>query len=162
MRLLPSFSNCRWIPWAIAGCFVVIASVNGALAYFALHSDTGLVTEHSFEVGNDYNRILAAGAAQDALGWRGAIKFAPSAGLDGRLVARFIDAGGAPLAGLSVSVEVVRPIEPLPGRALTLEPASGGTYQAPVTLARPGQWELRVTALRDGRSYQFAERIVAP
>jgi nitrogen fixation protein FixH len=161
-RLLPSFSDCRWIPWAIAACFVVIASVNGALAYFALHSDNGLVTEHSFEVGNDYNRILAAGAAQDRLGWRGAIQFAPKAGLDGRLVARFTDAGGAPLAGLSVKVELVRPIEPLPERALTLQPASGGTYEAPVALARPGQWELRVTALRGEQSYQFAERIVAP
>ncbi|HUN47212.1 MAG TPA: FixH family protein [Stellaceae bacterium] len=162
MRLLPSFSNCRWIPWAIAGCFVVIASVNGALAYFALHSDTGLVTEHSFEVGNDYNRILAAGAAQDALGWRGAIKFAPGAGLDGRLIARFTDAGGAALAGLSVSVEVVRPIEPLPETSVMLRPASDGSYEAPVVMARPGQWELRVTALRGGQSYQFAERVVAP
>jgi len=161
-RVLPSFSNCRWVPWAIAGSFVVIAMVNGALAFFALHSANGLVAEHPFELGNGYNRVLAAGAAQDALGWRAQIKFAPTAGLDGRLVARFIDAAGAPLRDLQVSVEVVRPIEPLPEREVALLPADDGSYQAPVVLARPGQWELRVTALRGAQTYQFAERVVAP
>ncbi|HTZ79551.1 MAG TPA: FixH family protein [Stellaceae bacterium] len=161
-RLMPSFADCRWVPWAMAGCFLIVFAVNGALAYFALHSDNGLVTEHPFELGNGYNEVLARGAAQDALGWHATIKFAPKAGLDGRLVARFTDKGGAPLAGLRVNVDLVRPIEPLPERVVTLQPAGDGTYEAPVVLARPGQWELRVTALRDGASYEFAERVVTP
>lgn len=160
IRILPSFSNCRWVPWMIASSFVLIAMVNGALAFFALHSDNGLVAEHPFELGNGYNRILADGAAQDALGWRSEIKFAPTVGLDGRLVARITDAAGAPVVGLRVSVEVVRPIEPLPEREVALLPASDGSYQAAVVLARPGQWELRVTALRGAESFKFAERVV--
>ncbi len=159
-RFLPSFSNCRWIPWTIAGCFVLVAMVNGALAYFALHSDNGLVAQHPFELGNGYNRILAEGAAQDALGWRSEIKFAATAGLDGRLVARITDGAGAPVSGLRVSVEVVRPIEPLPERDVALLPAGDGSYQAGVVLTRPGQWELRVTALRGTQTFKFAERVV--
>src|SRR5262249_43192444 len=76
-----SFSNYRWIPWAIAGAFLIVAVVNGALAFFALRSDTGLVSEHPFELGNGYNRVLDAGAAQDALGWHGRVSFIRTAGL---------------------------------------------------------------------------------
>jgi len=151
----------RWVPWSIVACFAFVTAVNGALAYFALSSETGLVARHPFELGNGYNRILDAGAAQDALGWKGTAQFAPERGRAGRIVVALSDAGGAPLAGLAVTVAVVRPVEPLPEQHLTLT-AANGRYEAPVTLTRPGQWELRVTASRGGDVYQFAERIVAP
>jgi len=66
----------RWIPWSFAGALGVVVMVNGALAYLAVSSSTGLVTEHPFESGNGYNRVLAAAAAQDALGWHGTLAFA--------------------------------------------------------------------------------------
>lgn len=69
-------SSYRWIPWAIAGALGVVVAVNGALAYFAVTSSTGLVSEHPFTDGNTYNRVLDAAAAQDALGWRGLLRFA--------------------------------------------------------------------------------------
>jgi nitrogen fixation protein FixH len=158
-----SFSKCRWVPWAIVCAFVFIATVNGALAYFALHSDTGLVTEHPFELGNGYNGILAAGATQDALGWHGTAIFSPDRGrLDGRIIVRLSDGHGTPLDDAAVRVSVIRPIEPLPAQDLTLLGAGAGAYQAPITLARGGQWELRVSAVRGGQVYRFAERVVAP
>jgi nitrogen fixation protein FixH len=158
-----SFSKCRWVPWAIVGAFVIIATVNGALAYFALHSDTGLVAQHPFELGNGYNRVLDDGAAQDALGWRGTAMFSPDRGrLDGRIIVQLRDGHGAPLDDLAVKVAIVRPIEPLPEQDLALLGAGSGVYEAPIVLARGGQWELRVSAARGGQIYQFAKRVVAP
>lgn len=159
-RALFSFSNCRWVPWAIAGAFLIVASVNGALAYFAVHSDTGLVSEHPFELGNGYNRVLDSGAAQDALGWHGTIRFVEQAGLSGRIVAELRDPKGAPLAGLAVKAAVVRPVEPLPQQDLSLDASGQGSYGATVTFARAGQWEVRVTAARGADVYQFVQRIV--
>jgi nitrogen fixation protein FixH len=159
-RALFSFSNCRWVPWAIAGAFLVVAMVNGALAYFAVHSDTGLVSRHPFELGNGYNRVLDAGAAQDALGWRGSVRFVEEAGLSGRIVAELRDPRGAPLIGLAVRAAVVRPVEPLPEQALTLDARGQGSYAALVTLARAGQWDVRITAERGADVYQFVQRIV--
>ncbi|HXP74239.1 MAG TPA: FixH family protein [Stellaceae bacterium] len=159
-RALFSFSKCRWIPWTIAGLFLVVAMVNGALAYFALQSDPGLVSEHPFELGNGYNRVLDAGAAQDALGWRGVVHFAGTTGLKGQIVAELRDPSGAPLSGLSVKAAVVRPVEPLPQQDVVLDASGQGTYSALVTLTRAGQWDVRVTAERGGDVYQFVQRIV--
>ena len=159
-RAFFSFSNGRWIPWAIAGAFLVVMIVNGALAYFAVHSDTGLVSKHPFELGNGYNRVLDAGAAQDALGWRGTVRFVDETGLSGRIVAELSDMKGAPLGGLVVKVAVVRPVEPVPEQDLALSASGQGSYAAPVTLARAGQWDVRVTAARGTDVYQFVQRIV--
>lgn len=136
--------------------------VNGALAYFAVSSDTGLVSAHPFELGNGYNRVLDAGAAQDALGWRGSVRFVATAGLSGRIVAELRDHAGAPLNGLVVEATVVRPVEPLPRQDLALGAGGQGTYSGPVTLARAGQWDVRVTVERGADIYQFVRRIVVP
>jgi nitrogen fixation protein FixH len=120
------FSNCSWVPWAIAGALGVVVAANVALAYFAAESSTGLVSEHPFESGNGYNRVLDAGAAQDVLGWRAALRFAPSGPRRGEVTAEFVDAAGRPLSGLQVTAEVVRPIEPLPAQGLALGESGAG------------------------------------
>jgi len=157
-----SVSSCRWVPWAIVGAFAMVAVVNGALAYFAIHSDPGLVSEHPFELGNGYNRILDAGAAQDALGWRVAARFQSGAGHSGKVVVLLNGPDGAPLEGATVKLAVVRPVDSLPEQDLALAAVGGGRYEAPVVLARAGQWDLRVAAARDGIAYRFVQRIVAP
>jgi nitrogen fixation protein FixH len=159
-RALFTFSHCRWVPWAIAGAFLVVMAANGALAYFALRSDPGLVSAHPFELGNGYNRVLDAGAAQDALGWRGTVRFTGTAGSSGRIVAELRGPNGVPLGGLAVKATVVRPVEPLPPQDLALEAGDRGVYSAPVTLVRAGQWEVRVTAARGADVYRFVQRIV--
>jgi nitrogen fixation protein FixH len=158
----PAAHGYRWIPWAIVAIFAGVAAVNGALAYFALHSDPGLVAKHPFELGNGYNEILAEGEAEAALGWKGTVRFVAGAQHAGTIVAELRDASGAALEGLSVSVAVVRPVEPLPPQIVTLDPAGGAGYSAPVTLPRPGLWELRVTASRGADTYHYLQRIVAP
>ena len=158
----PSFSRYRWVPWAIAGALLVVVVANGALAYFALRSDTGLISVHPFELGNGYNRVLDAGAAQDALGWHGSVRFIAGTRLTGRIVAELHDPSGAPLSGLAVKVSVVRPIERLAAQYLALGASVRGAYSAPVTLARPGQWDVRVTAERGTDVYRFVQRIIVP
>jgi len=160
-RPIAAFANFRWIPWMIAGLFVLVAVVNGALAYFALSSDTGLVTEHPFELGNGYNEVLAAGEAEAALGWNGTVRFVAGAEHAGTVVAEVRNRAGAAIPGLSVTVAIVRPVEPVPPMQVALEPTASG-YAAPVTLPRPGLWELRVTASRGADSYHYVQRIVAP
>jgi nitrogen fixation protein FixH len=151
----------RWIPWAIVGAFVFVAMVNGALAYFAIHSDPGLVSDHPFELGNGYNRILDAGAAQDALGWRAEARFQSGDGLSGKVVVLVSGPSGAPVDGLTVKLAVVRPVDALPEQDLALAAVGGGRYEAPIALARAGQWDLQVAAARGDLVYRFAQRIVA-
>lgn len=148
-----------WFPWAIAGGFVVVIVANVALAYFAVHSSTGLVTEHPFELGNGYNEVLAEGEAQDALGWHGSVRFVPTGPGKGTVEIAMNDAAGQPLAGLAVRAELIRPIEDLAAIPVTLSPGGSGQYVAPVELSRLGQWEVRVLSRRGTDSFVFAKRI---
>lgn len=150
----------QWIPWAFAGSLLVVVAVNGVLGYFALESSTGLVTQHPFENGVEYNRVLEAAAAQDALGWQGRINFASDAVARNRLAAQVIDRAGQPLSGLSVTARLTRPVEPLPDVVVPLRETSSGVYLATTSLSRPGQWDVRITARRDSAVFQFAQRIV--
>ncbi len=152
--------SCRWIPWTIAAELAVVVVVNGALAYFALASSTGLVAEHPFDLGNDYNRVLDAGAAQDALGWHSIVRFVPAGAGKGEITARFTDRDGRPVTGLSVTAHVVRPVEPLPETTLALPETAAGSYAAAARLARPGQWEVRLAARRGADLFELAQRII--
>ena len=151
-----------WFPWAIVAAFVAIVAVNGALAYFAIHSSTGLVTEHPFELGNGYNAVLAAGAAQDKLGWRGAVQYSANGPGRGTIDVAMRDRAGNALPDLAVRGELVRPIEDLPPIQITLSPTGAGRYVAPIALPRLGQWQVRVYARRGQDSFVFAERIFVP
>jgi nitrogen fixation protein FixH len=150
----------RWIPWTFVGGLAVVVAVNGVLAYFAIVSSTGLVTEQPFERGNDYNRVLDAAAAQDALGWRGAVHFAPSGDSGGALAAELTDRSGRPLSGLSVTARLVRPVEPLPDLVVPLAEIGGGRYAAVTAVSRPGQWDVQVVARQGAALFAFAQRIV--
>jgi nitrogen fixation protein FixH len=153
-------SSYRWIPWSFAGALGIVVVVNGALAYFAVSSSTGLVTEHPYESGNDYNRVLAAAAAQDALGWRYTLAFTATGAEAGEIAVELADRAGRKLTGLAVTALVTRPVEPLPDTSLTLVEAEAGRYRSPVALARPGQWEVQIVARSGGDVFQFAQRII--
>lgn len=157
--LSSSAGTCRWIPWAFAGALGLVVLANGALTYFAVTSNTGLVTEHPFDEGNSYNRVLAAAAAEDALGWNGKLGFSGAVAAPGRITAELTDRSGRALTGLSVTAHITRPVEPLPEIVLPLA-ETAGSYAAPVTLSRPGQWEVRITARRSDDLFEFAQRII--
>jgi nitrogen fixation protein FixH len=54
------FRRSLWIPWTIAGCFVIVVAVNVLMAWCAAWSWTGLVSPSAYDQGLTYNRHLAA------------------------------------------------------------------------------------------------------
>jgi nitrogen fixation protein FixH len=148
-------SSYRWVPWVIAGGLGVVVAVNGALTYLAVTSSTGLVSEHPFTDGNTYNRVLDAGAAQDALGWHGWLHLT-----QGEVVAELTDRDGKPLTGLAVSAKLIRPVEPLPDVTLALSETAPGHYAADIARERRGQWDVHVTARRGAQLFALTQRII--
>jgi nitrogen fixation protein FixH len=154
-------SSYRWIPWVIAAGLGVVVIVNGALAYFAETSSTGLVTEHPYESGREYNHVLAAAAASDALGWHGHLGFAAAPGSrSGELAVDITDRAGQPLRGLTVGAVIVSPVAPQPDARVELAEAGDGRYQATLALSRLGQWDVRIAARRGSDFFEFEQRIV--
>ncbi|MBF0426736.1 MAG: FixH family protein [Magnetococcales bacterium] len=155
-------SRGRWERWAVslvvAG--LVVIAINATMAYLALHSSTGLVTENYYEKGLAYNEVLVAQRAQDALGWRGAlVTGAPKVGVVGQLAFTLVGREGVPIRGAAVEVALFRPVAAGHDRRLVLAEVAPGRYEAPATFDLPGMWEVKVRAVVGQAVYRYAERI---
>lgn len=153
-RLLP-----HWVPMTFIAGFLVVIAVNGALIFFAERTFSGLETESPYERGLDYNRTLAANAAQARLGWRYEAAVSGTSGAERTLLIRMFDAEGRPLDGLKLGAYLVRPSNEGQDLALTPQPAGDGSYVAAFTLPAPGQWELRLVAHGGEVAWQQSERL---
>lgn len=147
------------VPMLFIAGFLVVIAVNGALIFFAEKTFSGLETDNAYERGLDYNKALAAEAAQEKLGWQSQAAISDAA--DGRrtLNVRMSDRDGHPLSGLTLEAHLVRPSND--GMDVTLSPhaAGDGSYEAEFTLPAPGQWDLRLVAHRGDVAWQQSTRL---
>lgn len=125
--------------------FGVIFAVNGVFVFKALSTYTGIVSVEPYRKGLAYNDRIAAEERQKALGWQDAM----SLDGDGRIVVRMTDAGGMPVAGLTLHAVLGRPATERMDQALVLAETGAGVYEGTATSAAPGAWLLTVRAFRD-------------
>jgi nitrogen fixation protein FixH len=151
----------RWIPWAIAASFVPVLGINGLLVQQALHSNTGLVSDHAFDTGQDYNRVIAAGRKQQALGWKAEIALTRNAGeARARITVRVRDAAGAALRGLELGGRLYSPVDPQPDQSLSLAEGEDGVYRQDIDLPRSGQWDAQLVARQGEDSFAIDQRLI--
>ncbi len=154
-----------WYPYIYVGVFGVVLAVNLVFMYSAVHSFTGLETEHAYEQGLAYNHALAMAKAQEKLGWSVEAEVDSRGGhvegLDPEadVTVSFHDKDGKPITGLSVKADFVRPTSAGHDKSMELAERGDGRYTALASLPLPGQWEMHVTAHRADLDYQFDKRI---
>jgi nitrogen fixation protein FixH len=153
-RLLP-----HWAPMLFVAGFLVVIGVNATLIFFAQNTFSGLDTASPYERGLDYNKTLAAEAAQARLGWRSKTEISRESDGNRRLQVQMIDRDGRPLDGLSVLAYLVRPSNEGLDTTVIPRPLGDGRYAASFVLPADGQWELRVVAQSDGVVWQHSERL---
>ena len=153
----------RWIPWYFVAFFATLVSVLGVMAYFAVHSYSGLVTQHAYEKGLAYNTTLQAAAQQEALGWKGTFTLTPAETPETfRAAFTLRDAAEAPLNNATVKLWLMRPTEDGLDQTLPLAPEGKGRYSATVRLPRHGQWQAQLAATVQGKNFQMEQRVVVP
>lgn len=150
-----------WYPWIFVGMFGVVVSVNGALAYFATSTFTGLQTEGAYEKGLAYNQTLASAEAQEKLGWTLAphLDAAAIAG-GGPLTVTVSGRDGKPVEKLEVVAKLVRPTVSGHDQVVELHEVDAGRYVSEVKLPFPGIWDMKVVATRGADRYQINQRVV--
>jgi nitrogen fixation protein FixH len=76
-----------WIPWIFVGFFAVTIAVNGTMVWFAMHSWTGLETEHHWQEGIAYNSAIRGARARrkPAAGRSGSMSIRPTVSRPGSL-----------------------------------------------------------------------------
>lgn len=144
----------------IAGGFAVVLLANGALAYFAFTSFSGLSTEDAYRKGLAYNRTLEQAAAQRALGWRVEVTGSLEENGQARFEVRVRDQGGRAVDGLAVTGELRRPAVAAHDRTMVLGAVGAGRYGARLALPLRGQWDFHVTLEdRSGRRFRREQRL---
>jgi nitrogen fixation protein FixH len=147
------------VPMLFVAGFLLVIAVNGALIFFAEDTFSGLETDNAYERGLDYNRALAADAAQERLGWRFQAAISGDAGTRRTLHVQLTDRDGRRLEGLALEAYLVRPSNAGMDLSLTPRATGDGAYAAEFTLPAPGQWDLRLVARRGDIAWQHSERL---
>lgn len=155
-----------WYPYIFVGAFGIVLVVNGALAYFATSTFTGLSTDNAYEKGRLYNRNLAAAKAQADMGWTVDTKVSPASTADrpqADITITYRDSDGKPVEGLQVQATMVRPTAGGYDHRLELPPLGDGRYGGVFPLPLAGVWDMDVIAHGPGDvAYQHAQRFVIP
>lgn len=151
-----------WYPYIFVGGFGVVLAVNGALAYFATTTFTGLQTENAYEKGLAYNKTLDQARAQDEMGWTVDVKVEPVAGQahQSLVVVAYRDRQGRPLDGMAVTARMIRPTSKGHDRDAVLAEVTPGTYGTTVDLPLEGLWDMTLAAAGKEASHQIVRRIV--
>lgn len=140
---------------------LVVVAVNATLVYFAMHSWGGLVTDHAFERGVAYNRLIAEAAAEEALGWKADVAYQPAGGGEGAaVIVSLRTTDGKPMDHAAVALEAARPVEAETPVSLGLRNVGNGRYIADAASLRAGQWDVRMTVANDGHEAHSTHRIL--
>ncbi len=127
------------------GFFGVIMAVNFVMAYYAIHTFSGMQTEKPYESGLAYNRAIADAKAQVSRGWTVEEHVERQAdGLVG-VSAVIKDASSTPLDDLTVLARLRSPIDSKLDHTLTLIGGLNGQYRGTVDAAA-GQWDIEIVA----------------
>lgn len=145
----------KWIPWYFVAFFAVIMLVDGAMGTIAVKTQTGVVTDHPYEKGLAYNRVVAAADTQQKLGWKGTIFFTASNAQSGTLAFELKDRNGKPIAPDSVNAAIYRPTQDGMDFSVTLAQPNQTVH-----FPAPGLWEVRIHAQHEGVDYQQSKRIM--
>lgn len=145
----------RLIPWYFVLFFVVIALVDTVMVTLAVTTHTGTVTDHPYEKGLAYNKVVEAAQAQKNLGWKGQIDFKVTDGNSGVLTFTLTDESGAVIIPDSVKADFFRPAQAGMDFSIVLD-----EEKTSVEFPLPGLWEARIYAKKGKQTYQQAKRIV--
>lgn len=138
--------------WLMIGFFGLVIAVNLVLAVQASRTFTGMVVKNGYVASQDFNKGLAAGRTQAALGWQ--VEVSSDAG---RLMVGARDAGGQPLEGLSATARLARPLDP-EAATVPLNATGPGQYAAMDSLP-PGLWDAEIEIRQGARRYHLVHRL---
>ena len=150
----------RWIPWYFVGGFAVMLIANISLIAFSMTSWNGLVTQHAFEEGNNYNAAMSGAARQQELGWRSKLTVAGVINQNATISVLFRDRDSNPITGAKMSVVLKRSDRDDLDQTVPMVEIAPGEYRANAQFPVYGRWQLRTIAHAMGDDYQTVEYVV--
>ncbi len=149
----------KYIPWYFVGFFALLFIWDGYFTYLATSTFTGVVEDHTYNRGKNYNQTIAASDAQAALGWKSILTLQSD---DAQLIFKLRDADGNAISGAKVVAFFFRPTQAGGDTLKPLTETNSGTYQINTVGTAPGQWDVRIFVQWKQLRYQMSKRIVVP
>ncbi len=146
----------RKFPRYMIYAMLVVVVVNVRFIYLAVDTFPGAATNDDFDTSNNYNSVLRAVAAQNALGWT-----EQASTNAGRPVLDLTGPGHKPLTGAAITAQAERPIGTDAPTLVTFTETTPGHYLAAQPLPLPGQWDLELQIAATGHHVKLTRRIVA-
>jgi nitrogen fixation protein FixH len=140
--------------WMVFSFFIFLTIVFVGFAYIATSTHRGVVTENAYQKGLDYNEVVAADTAQEALGWSGAITYAAPT-----LSYKLLNSQETPI----VNASVVAYFSFVGGEGYDFQVpliSEGTKYLADITFPVNGQWDIRISSTWHNTPYQQHARIL--
>jgi nitrogen fixation protein FixH len=133
----------------------LVVAVNVRFIYIAVATFPGAASSDDFDTSNRYNTVLAAVAAQDALGW------SERASAQGAVpVVDLTGPGQRKLADAQLVAQAERPLGNSALVDMSFAETSPGHYVGSTALPAPGQWDLRLQITQGAHHARVTRRIL--
>ncbi|OSQ47119.1 FixH family protein [Thalassospira alkalitolerans] len=150
----------RFIPWYFVGGFAIMLIANVSLITFSMTSWNGLVTNHAFEEGNNYNAAMSGAQRQAELGWRSKLSVEGLINQSATVTVLFRDRDSKPITGAKMEIVLTRANRDDLDQTLNLAEIAPGEYRASASFPVYGRWQIRTVARAFDENYQTVETVL--
>ncbi|OFW81211.1 MAG: hypothetical protein A2887_02880 [Alphaproteobacteria bacterium RIFCSPLOWO2_01_FULL_40_26] len=146
------------IPYIFFIFFAVIIVVNVAYIYISKKTWRGVVTDHSYQKGVNYNQEIESAKQQEKLQWQVMEKYIRFAPNKGKLMVSIMDKS-LPIKDAEVYVTFKRPVQEGFDFAEVLHFVDG-MYQAEVAFPFLGQWDAEIMIVKGKDNFKMVKRYI--
>jgi nitrogen fixation protein FixH len=164
-HLSPPISSGRFPNrWALfpVGLLGILVSVQVVLFSLSRNDPSFAVEPEYYQKAVSWDKHAEQRAANTHLGWRPSAAILPAGGLTGgaaTLQVTLLDRDYEPVTNASLTATAFANARANDVQTLSLQPTEAGTYVGPLRVGFPGEWEIRLTATRDGTTFTHSSRV---
>ena len=145
---------------ALLGTFAVVVGVNFYFIYQAEATYPGEDVQHPYLQGLHYNQVIAARAAQAAMGWHATVGAVRDAKGDAVVTVTLADKAGVPVAHEALDGVLRHPMNEQLDHPVTFVAKGDGTYIGRVPHVGPGRWNVEVESTTAKEAPFRADRLI--
>jgi nitrogen fixation protein FixH len=151
----------RTVLLSLLAFFGIVFAVNGVMTALAISTMPGTEVENPYRAGVAYNAEISAAHNQAGRHLRVSGHIERDAGGHATITIEARDSASAPVAGLAITVRLMRPTDQRADRMATLTERESGTYRGEAVDVSPGAWDAEIEAGLGGeRVFRSRNRIV--
>jgi nitrogen fixation protein FixH len=150
----------RWALFPI-GLLGILVTVQLVLFSMSRTDPSFAVEPEYYKKAVNWDQEMQQRAANSNLGWRSDVQFTGAAG-GGQLRIALTDGQKIPITGAAIKAVAFPNARAAMIQQVPLKESEPGLYTGPLQLSTRGEWEVRLTAMHNGRTFTHSTRVQNP